>query len=120
MSHSLAFSGQAVFALHPDPVQPVKTSEQNEIRRGEYAEGRRPVAFVSQAHSEHLQSHAVTLATPATAALMRHRLGRQGRCRLLPFGRRTEFPGFAVTLYPAGHVLGSAQALVEVDGRRLL
>lgn len=80
----------------------------------------RPVAFVSHAHSDHLQSHAVTLATPATAALMRHRLGRQGRCRLLPFGRRTEFPGFAVTLYPAGHVLGSAQALVEVDGRRLL
>src|SRR6266700_3276452 len=86
----------------------------------------RGMAAVSHAHSDHIQSHDVTLATPATAALMGHRLGttrneRQGgRCRPLPFGRRTEFPGFAVTLYPAGHVLGSAQALVEVHGRRLL
>ena len=39
----------------------------------------RPVAVVSHAHSDHLQSHAVTLATPATVALMRHRLGREGR-----------------------------------------
>jgi Cft2 family RNA processing exonuclease len=80
----------------------------------------RPVAVVSHAHSDHIQSHAVTLATPATAALMRHRLGNHGRCRPLSFGQRTEFPGFALTLYPAGHVLGSAQALVEVDGCRLL
>jgi Cft2 family RNA processing exonuclease len=51
---------------------------------------------------------------------MRHRLGRRGKCRPLPFGQRTEFPGFAVTLYPAGHVLGSAQTLIEVNGQRLL
>src|SRR5438270_1549856 len=80
----------------------------------------RPVAVVSHAHSDHIQSHAVTLATPATAALMRHRLGRRGRCRPLPYGRRTEFPGFAITLYPAGHVLGSAQVLIERNGERLL
>ena len=80
----------------------------------------RDIAVVSHAHSDHIQSHGFTLSTPATAALMRHRLGRRGRCRPLPFGRRTEFPGFALTLFPAGHVLGSAQALVEVDGVRLL
>jgi Cft2 family RNA processing exonuclease len=80
----------------------------------------REVAVVSHAHSDHIQSHAFTLTTPATAVLMRHRLGRRGRCRPLEFGRRAEFPGFALTLYPAGHVLGSAQALVEVAGERLL
>lgn len=80
----------------------------------------RPIAFVSHAHSDHIQQHGYTLATPATAALMRHRLGRRGKCRPLQFGQRAEFPGFAITLYPAGHVLGSAQALIEVDGERLL
>src|SRR5437867_4049312 len=80
----------------------------------------RPISVVSHAHSDHIQRHGFTLSTPATAALMRHRLGQQGRCRPLPFGKRTEFPGFALTLYPAGHVLGSAQALVEVDGERVL
>src|SRR5437870_2496253 len=80
----------------------------------------RDIAVVSHAHSDHIQSHAFTLSTPETAALMRHRLGRRGRCRPLPYRRRTEFSGFAVTLYPAGHVLGSAQVLVEVGGARLL
>jgi Cft2 family RNA processing exonuclease len=80
----------------------------------------RPIAVVSHAHSDHIQQHGYTLATPATAALMQHRLGRRGKCRPLPFGQRTEFPGFALTLYPAGHVLGSAQALIEVNGERLL
>ena len=78
------------------------------------------MAVVSHAHADHIQTHAFTFSTPATALLMRHRLGRRGRCRPLEFGRRTEFPGFALTLYPAGHVLGSAQALVEVNGERLL
>jgi Cft2 family RNA processing exonuclease len=80
----------------------------------------REMAVVSHAHSDHIQSHAVTLATPATAALVRHRLGRRNRCRLLPFGQRTEFPRFALTMVPAGHVLGSAQALVETEGERFL
>jgi hypothetical protein len=80
----------------------------------------RGTAAVSHAHSDHIQSHAVTLATPATAALMGHRLGSHVGCRSLPFGQRTQFPGFAVTLYPAGHVLGSAQVLIERNGERLL
>ena len=80
----------------------------------------RPMAAVSHAHSDHIQNHAVSLATPATAALMRHRLGCGGQCRSLPFGQRTEFTGFAVTLFPAGHVLGSAQVLIEAAGQRLL
>jgi Cft2 family RNA processing exonuclease len=84
------------------------------------AQAPRPVAVVSHAHSDHIQTHAFTLATPGTTALMRHRLGRRGRCRPLAFGQRAEFPDFAVTLYPAGHVLGSAQALIETEGERLL
>lgn len=80
----------------------------------------RPVAVVSHAHADHIQSHELTLATAATGALMRHRLGQRSLCRPLPFGRRTEFSGYALTLYPAGHVLGSAQVLVEAGGQRLL
>jgi Cft2 family RNA processing exonuclease len=80
----------------------------------------RGTAAVSHGHSDHIQTHAVTLTTPATAVFMRHRLGDGGRCRALPYRQRTEFPGFAITLYPAGHVLGSAQVLVERKGERLL
>src|ERR1043166_7972855 len=84
------------------------------------AQAPRPLAVVSHAHSDHIQTHAYTLATAATTALMRQRLGQRGRGRTLEFGQRAEFPEFAITLYPAGHVLGSAQALIEVYGTRIL
>lgn len=43
------------------------------------------------------------------------------RMREVPFGDRvTAAPGTALTLRPAGHILGSATALVEVDGTRIL
>jgi Cft2 family RNA processing exonuclease len=80
----------------------------------------RGTAAVSHAHSDHIQSHTVTLATSTTAVFLRHRLGRESRCRSLPFGQRAQFPGFALTLYPAGHILGSAQVLIERNGERLL
>jgi Cft2 family RNA processing exonuclease len=51
---------------------------------------------------------------------MRHRLRGRSRYQPLAFGRAAEFPRFRLTLYPAGHVLGSAQALVETSAGRLL
>jgi DNA ligase-1 len=81
---------------------------------------RKPVAFVSHAHSDHIGNHGRVLTTAGTAALMRHRLRGHGRYETLAFGEPREFPGFQLTVYPAGHVLGSAQALVETDEGRLL
>ena len=80
----------------------------------------RPRAFVSHAHSDHVGKHDEFIVTPGTAALLGHRYRPRGRMVEQHFGETRDFGGFALTLYPAGHVLGSAQALVEYRGHRLL
>src|SRR5437764_145037 len=79
-----------------------------------------PVAVVSHAHADHIQNHGHVLASAPTAAMMRLRGLARSRFRALPFGQATELGGARLTLYPAGHILGSAQALVEWEGTRLL
>ena len=75
------------------------------------ARRRRACAFVSHAHSDHLGRHDRTIATAATAALARHRLGERGPGEVLPAAYREPFGLGELTLelFPAGHVLGSAQ-----------
>jgi DNA ligase 1 len=80
----------------------------------------KPFAFVSHAHSDHIASHEEAIATPATARLMRARLGSKGKEHLLDYGDRKRFRDFDITLLPAGHILGSAQALLESEGGSLL
>jgi len=82
--------------------------------------GRRPWAFVSHAHSDHTAKHSRTLLTEATACLMRARLGKLGEMVVSPFGERRDFGSFHATLYPAAHVLGSAQILIECGEGSLL
>jgi putative mRNA 3-end processing factor len=85
------------------------------------ARRRAPCAFVSHAHGDHIGRHDRTIATAATLALMRHRLGkpRRGPGEALPAGYRTPFGlgDLTLELFPAGHVLGSAQLRVQRDGR---
>jgi putative mRNA 3-end processing factor len=77
-------------------------------------------AFVSHAHGDHIARHDRTIATPATLALMRHRLGepRRRRAEALPAMPRTPFGLGELTLelFAAGHVLGSAQLRVSRNG----
>jgi Cft2 family RNA processing exonuclease len=79
----------------------------------------RPVCFVSHAHADHIARHRVMIASPATARLA---AARQGAVPTLatPFGERRDMGAYAMTLFPAGHCLGSAQALVEREGERLV
>jgi putative mRNA 3-end processing factor len=76
--------------------------------------------FVSHAHGDHIARHDRTIATTATLALMRHRLGtpRRARAEHLPAAHRSPFGLGELTLelFPAGHVLGSAQLRVSRDG----
>ena len=77
-------------------------------------------AFVSHAHSDHVGKHDEFIVTPGTAALLDHRYRPRGRMVEQHFGETRDFGEFSLTLYPAGHVLGSAQALVEYRDHRLL
>jgi len=81
---------------------------------------RRTRAFVSHAHSDHFARNDEFIVTPATAALLDHRYHPRGRIVEQSFGATRDFGQFALTLYPAGHILGSAQALIEYRGHRLL
>ncbi len=95
------------------------------------AKRKKPFSFVSHAHADHSARHERILATPATLALARERR-RIRRAKMKRPSRRepVEVPldynapmrldGATVTLLPAGHILGSAQILVERGGRRLL
>ena len=82
--------------------------------------GRRPFAFVSHAHSDHIARHGEIVATAGTARLMRARIGGKRQEHILEFGERRAFGNFAITLLPAGHILGSAQSFIESDAGTLL
>ncbi len=85
-----------------------------------YLDARRRMgcAFVSHAHGDHIGRHDRTIATHATVALMRHRLGERVRGEALPAAYRAPFGLGQLTLelYPAGHVLGSAQIRMSRNG----
>jgi putative mRNA 3-end processing factor len=84
------------------------------------ARRRVPCAFVSHAHGDHIGRHDRTIATEATLALMRHRLGepKRRKTEALPAGYRAPFGLGELTLelFAAGHVLGSAQLRVTRAG----
>lgn len=84
--------------------------------------------FVSHAHSDHTGRHARVLFTAPTQQLMRARVSGARDERVLAYRERHPLAqlGFAapadaaLTLFPAGHVFGSAMALVESGGESLL
>ncbi len=80
---------------------------------------KRDFAFVSHAHADHAARHKRIIATPPTARLLEHRLGVKAHTTL-EYGVSTDINGGKLTLYPAGHILGSAQILVQRHDERLL
>lgn len=83
------------------------------------ADGARDRCVISHAHSDHIAEHKAIVATPETARLFRHRRG-EAEVDALRYGERRDYGRYALTLYPAGHCLGSAQILVEAEGERLV
>jgi putative mRNA 3-end processing factor len=80
-------------------------------------------AVISHGHADHARpGHAHVLATPETLAIMRARFGERagGALQPLTYGESLEVGGVRVTLRPAGHVLGSAQIVLEHAGARLV
>jgi len=77
-------------------------------------------AVVSHAHSDHMRHHERAVATVATAAMMKLRGAIRCTYETQPFGQVWHHNDASLMLVPAGHVLGSAQVLVEWQGVRLL
>jgi len=81
----------------------------------------RPVAraVVTHGHADHARAgHGTVLATPQTLDIMRVRYGDDfaGSVQPLAYGETVTRDGVEVSLAPAGHVLGSAQAVVRWKG----
>lgn len=78
-------------------------------------------AVITHGHSDHARAgHGHVLATPPTLAIMRLRLGDQAgrQQQALDYGETITIKDVALRLIPAGHVLGSAQAVLEYQGSR--
>jgi Cft2 family RNA processing exonuclease len=78
------------------------------------------VAIVTHGHADHIARHDRFVATPPTAAFLRHRLGAHLRGDEIAFGEPIDLDGYRVRLFPAGHILGSAMVHVEKNGETLL
>ncbi len=93
--------------------------------------------YVSHGHSDHAREHATVVATPNTARICRARFARRAQPKpqlsLLARTERARVPamfeerafnepweerGHRLTLFSAGHVLGSSQLMIEGDDGR--
>lgn len=80
-----------------------------------------PRAIITHGHSDHARpGHGAVLATPETIAIMKLRLGADGAGRFEPvaLSETLAIAGVSVRLVPAGHILGSAQVVLEWNGQR--
>jgi putative mRNA 3-end processing factor len=86
-----------------------------------YIDPVRPVAraVITHGHADHARAgHGAVYATPATLDIMAVRYGEDfaGQTQALAYGERAARDGVEIMLAPAGHVLGSAQAVVRWRG----
>lgn len=85
----------------------------------------RPVAraLITHGHSDHARAgHGAVLATRQTLDIMAIRYGENfaGTTQAAAYGESVSLNGVTVTFYPAGHILGSAQILLEKEGCRIV
>ena len=79
-------------------------------------------ALVTHGHADHARGgHGRTIATPATLAIMELRYATREGAEPVEYGETIRLPGGVDASYiPAGHVLGSAQILLEHAGERVV
>jgi DNA ligase-1 len=81
---------------------------------------RKPFAFVSHAHSDHIAPHDEIIVSERTARLMQARLPGERGEHVVAFGERRTIRGLDLMLLPAGHIFGSAQFFLETRNGSLL
>ena len=79
-------------------------------------------ALITHGHADHARGgHGQTVATPETLAIMKLRYATCEGARPVAYGETLRLPGgVEATFVPAGHVLGSAQILLEHAGERVV
>jgi len=78
-------------------------------------------ALVTHGHADHARGgHSAVWATPETLAIMSARYGEQAGGIAVPYGESIDLNDVRATFMPAGHVLGSAQILLEHAGERVV
>jgi len=90
-----------------------------------YIDPVRPVdrAVITHGHSDHARAgHDIVLATPQTLAIMAERYGEDfaKQRQAVAYGETVTHNGVEISLVPAGHVLGSAQAVVRWKGMTIV
>ena len=79
-----------------------------------------PTAFVSHAHSDHIGNHQEVILSTITAKLMTRSTPRKPRRASTRISGAIFFRNAQLTLYPAGHIYGSAQAHLLFENQSLL
>lgn len=107
MSDLLTIAPEGLFCpeagAHIDPVRPVEK------------------AIITHGHADHARAgHGAVLATQQTLDIMAIRYGENfcGVAQPIDLGEVLKVGSVDVSLHPAGHVLGSAQVLIEASGQR--
>ena len=79
-------------------------------------------ALITHGHADHARGgHGQTIASPATLAIMNLRYGVAAGAVPVDYGEGIALPGsVTASFHPAGHVLGSAQILLEHAGERVI
>jgi putative mRNA 3-end processing factor len=90
-----------------------------------YIDPVRPVAraVITHGHSDHTRSgHGAAVATPETLDIMAVRYGQDfaGSAQALVYGETVSRDGVELSFAPAGHILGSAQAVVRWKGMTIV
>jgi Cft2 family RNA processing exonuclease len=84
------------------------------------------VTWISHGHSDHARGcHGKVIATSTTLRFYRTRLWleqdqQEPAMQALEFGESMEWNGATLTAFPASHILGAAQLLIEYRGERLV
>ena len=85
--------------------------------------GPRQRAIITHGHGDHARrGHGQVLATPDTIAIMKARYGEDcaGSFQALAYGTPLMIEDVEVTLFPAGHILGSAQVRLRYRGETIV
>ncbi len=80
---------------------------------------KKPLAFISHAHSDHLSFfHSTAITSLKTATMIKPFF--KGNLRAINWGEKIRIRDAIIELFPAGHILGSSQIMIEINGLRFV